>query len=204
MRYFLPIYFVVSFCTIFALRTYLVGKRTGINPIAEKWQDDVRGYVARWLIVLEVLIAMNVALFALDADAYRWLLPFDGLTGAATQTVSVTLLTVSLVWVAIAQAQMGDSWRIGIDPDAKTELVAHGVFRISRNPIFLGMRVALLGVFLASPNVLTFVVAIVGDVLMQVQVRIEEQYLESVHADAYLQYKRAVPRWLLGRTPAGS
>ena len=111
------------------------------------------------------------------------------------------LLTTSTLWVAVAQAQMGDSWRIGIDPDAKTELVAHGVFGLSRNPIFLGMRLMLLGLFLASPNVLTLLIAVVGDVLIQVQVRIEEQYLESVHADRYLLYKSKVPRWLLRRGP---
>jgi protein-S-isoprenylcysteine O-methyltransferase Ste14 len=34
--------------------------------------------------------------------------------------------------------QMGDSWRIGIDQEQKTSLVRHGVFKLSRNPIFLG------------------------------------------------------------------
>ena len=204
MRYFLPVYFALASFTIFLFRVYVVRRRTGIDPIAEKWRDDVRGYIARWLVVLEVLIVANITLFALDADAYDWLFPFHQLGGIVFQVTAVTLLIGSLVWVAIAQMQMGDSWRIGIDPDAKTKLVAHGVFRISRNPIFLGMRISLLGLFLASPNVLTLVVAIVGDVLMQVQVRIEEQYLESVHADAYLDYKGRVPRWLFGPAPAES
>ena len=201
MRTFLPIYFLVTMFTVFLLRTFLVRQRTGIDPIAEKWKDDVRGYIARWLVVLELMVAANVALFALDARAYQWLLPFDRLTGPAIQITAVLLLTTSTLWVAIAQAQMGDSWRIGIDPDAKTELVAHGVFGLSRNPIFLGMRAMLLGLFLASPNVLTLLIAVIGDVLIQIQVRIEEQYLESVHADAYLLYKSRVPRWLLRRGP---
>jgi protein-S-isoprenylcysteine O-methyltransferase Ste14 len=204
MRYFLPVYFVIASFTIFLFRVYVVRRRTGIDPIAEKWRDDVRGYIARWLVVMEVLIVANISLFALDADAYAWLVPFDRLGGTVFQVGAVILLVGSLVWVAIAQMQMGDSWRIGIDPDAKTELVANGAFRISRNPIFLGMRITLLGLFLASPNVLTLMIAIVGDVLMQVQVRIEEEYLESIHADAYLDYKARVPRWLFGRTPAES
>ena len=198
MRYFLPIYFVVGSFAIFLFRAYVVRRRTGIDPIAEKWRDDVRGYIARWLVVLEALIALNIVLFALDAKAYAWLFPFEQLSGVGFQAAAVILLTASLAWVALAQAQMGDSWRVGIDPDAKTDLVTRGVFAISRNPIFLGMRVVLLGLFLASPNVLTLVVAIVGDLLMQVQVRIEEQYLESVHAGEYLAYKARVPRWLVG------
>jgi protein-S-isoprenylcysteine O-methyltransferase Ste14 len=201
MRTFLPVYFLVTMFTVFLLRTFLVRQRTGVDPIAEKWKDDVRGYIARWLVLLELMVAANVTLFAFDAGAYQWLLPFERLTGSAVQITAALVLTASTLWVAVAQIQMGDSWRIGIDPDAKTELVAHGVFGLSRNPIFLGMRVMLLGLFLASPNVLTLLIAVVGDVLIQVQVRIEEQYLESVHADRYLLYKGEVPRWLLRREP---
>jgi protein-S-isoprenylcysteine O-methyltransferase Ste14 len=197
MRYFLPAYFIVSALTVFVLRTYLVGARTGINPVAEKWRDDVRGYIARWLVVLAILVIVNITLFALDAQAYRWLLPMAGLETTAVQAVAVVLLVTSLVWIAVAQAQMGDSWRIGIDPDTKTTLVSQGVFTVSRNPIFLGMRITLAGLFLANPNVLSLLVAVVGDVLIQVQVRVEEQYLESVHGRAYLDYKVRVPRWLL-------
>lgn len=203
MRYFLPVYFVVASFAIFLFRVYVVRRRTGIDPIAEKWQDDVRGYVARWLVVLEFLVAVNITLFAFDLAFYAWLFPFEPLSATPFQIAAMALLTCSMLWVVIAQIQMGDSWRIGIDPDAKTELVARGVFGISRNPIFLGMRITLLGLFLASPNVLTLMIAIVGDLLMQVQVRIEEQYLESVHGDAYVEYKRRVPRWLLRRATIG-
>lgn len=203
MRVFLPVFMAVALSTIFLLRTLLVRRRTGIDPIAEKWQDDVRGYVARWLVVLELAIVANVALFALDAGAYRWLIPLPAFDEPALQATAVVLLVGSTVWVAVAQMQMGDSWRIGIDPDARTELVGRGLFRWTRNPIFLGMRITLLGLFLATPNVLTILIAVVGDVLIQVQVRIEEEYLESVHGDAYLEYKRSVPRWLLGRRRGG-
>ena len=39
--------------------------------------------------------------------------------------------------IAIAQRQMGESFRIGID-DAKTALVSRGLFRHVRNPIYSG------------------------------------------------------------------
>ena len=44
----------------------------------------------------------------------------------------VILLLVSLVWTVLAQAQMGTSWRIGIDYEHKTKLVQGGAFRLSR------------------------------------------------------------------------
>jgi protein-S-isoprenylcysteine O-methyltransferase Ste14 len=50
---------------------------------------------------------------------------------------------------------MGDSWRIGVGPGARTDLITSGLFRGSRNPIFL-MRVTLAGVFLVTPNVVSW------------------------------------------------
>ena len=38
-----------------------------------------------------------------------------------------------------AQLAMGDSWRIGVDPDERTELVTGGPFASVRNPIFSAM-----------------------------------------------------------------
>lgn len=57
------------------------------------------------------------------------------------------LLLAALAWTLVAQAQMGDSWRIGIDSANSTALVTSGLFAISRNPIFLAMRINLLGLF---------------------------------------------------------
>jgi protein-S-isoprenylcysteine O-methyltransferase Ste14 len=115
----------------------------------------------------------------------------DGLRWAA-----IAILLVSLVWVALAQVQMGKSWRIGIDKENKTDLVETGIFSLSRNPIFLGMRAMLFGLFLMIPNALTLLTWILGDVLMQIQVRLEEEFLRSVHGDGYQDYKTRVRRWI--------
>jgi protein-S-isoprenylcysteine O-methyltransferase Ste14 len=53
---------------------------------------------------------------------------------------------------------MGASWRIGIDSANATELVSKGLFSVSRNPIFLAIRLALLGFFLVAPNAATLAI----------------------------------------------
>ena len=96
----------------------------------------------------------------------------------------------------IAQNHMKKSWRIGIDEDVKTELVQNGLFKISRNPIFLGMRTMLLGLFLIIPNAVTLVVLIAGELLAQIQVRLEEEFLTRTHGESYRAYQKQVRRWL--------
>lgn len=91
---------------------------------------------------------------------------------------------------------MGNSWRIGIDAEHGTSLVRGGVYGRSRNPIFLGMRGNLLGLFLVIPNAVTFAIWILGDLLIQIQVYLEETYLSHQHGSVYEQYRRQVNHWL--------
>jgi len=98
--------------------------------------------------------------------------------------------------VIIAQLQMKNSWRIGVDTTTKTELITHGLFRFSRNPIFLGMTVSLAGFFLVLPTAFAFFFLLIGSILMQIQIRLEEEYLIKEHGQMYLAYKKRVQRML--------
>lgn len=91
---------------------------------------------------------------------------------------------------------MGNSWRIGIDEENRPALVSTGVFSLSRNPIFLGMIGTLLGIFLIAPNAFTLLICFLGFVLIQIQVRLEEEFLEKTHGADYDKFRRVVRRWL--------
>ena len=110
--------------------------------------------------------------------------------------MGVLLLLLSLVWTGVAQSQMGEAWRIGIDTEHRTPLVQKGLFGISRNPIFFGIMVTLLGFFLTLPNAITLLAFVLGAVLMGVQVRLEEEYLNRLHPEDYQAYRRRVRRWI--------
>ena len=69
---------------------------------------------------------------------------------AGLAVAGLLLCALGVLVIAIAQRQMGESFRIGID-DAKTPLVSRGLFRHVRNPIYSGLLVLLLGVMLAIP-----------------------------------------------------
>ena len=99
----------------------------------------------------------------------------------------------------LAQAAMGSSWRGDVDPDARTELVIDGPFRIVRNPILAGTALTALGLVLVLPTVLSL--AMLGFVLLahQIQVRlVEEPYLLRVHGAAYARYAARTGRFLPG------
>ncbi len=107
------------------------------------------------------------------------------------------LVAAGLVLIIAAQAQMGASWRIGID-ERPTALVTGGPFALVRNPIFSGMLLAFAGVAALSPSAATLVGWLAVAQLVCVQVRLEEQHLGRLHGRAYADYTARVGRFVPG------
>ena len=55
------------------------------------------------------------------------------------QLIGIVVAVAGIAATVYAQVDMGDSWRIGVDPSETTTLVRTGVFGIVRNPIFTAM-----------------------------------------------------------------
>jgi protein-S-isoprenylcysteine O-methyltransferase Ste14 len=192
----LLLYFIVYLLLAFVWRSLLVYKRSGQNPLVLPTRDDAYGYVGRAFKILIILVA---AIVAINATAPNWMSLLGSLQllqNSLFKQVGWALLAVSLLFLLVAQAQMGNSWRIGIDENNRTELVSKGLFSFSRNPIYLSMRINLIGLFLVLPNAVTLALVAVGEVLMQVQVRLEEAHLHSLHGAKYMEYRSSVRRWL--------
>lgn len=188
------LFYLIFFFAALVLPTVRVWRRSGINPLVLPANDSVDGFVGFWFKL--VVGGLGLYLFAL---AMGWIAPLGAIAvdaEAQREAMGWTLLIASLGWVVLAQVQMGASWRIGIDSARKTDLVAKGLFRISRNPIFLGMLVQLLGLFLLHPDAVTLLVLVCGYVLISVQVRLEEAHLLGLHGQTYRDYSAQVRRWL--------
>lgn len=85
-----------------------------------------------------------------------------------------------------------------VHPSAASTVVTHGVFALTRNPMYVGLAAALAGwaVCLASPPALLGPVAFIL-FTNRFQIVPEERALEAKFGQAYVDYRRRVPRWLL-------
>lgn len=195
-RTFLLVSFFLFFFFLFAFRAFIVWKHTGKNPIILSHDDNAHGLMSRYLVSMMLLLVIFVLANAVFPESYGYFLPITWLENIYLKDVGAGMMIVSLILTFIAQAQMRDSWRVGIDEQTKTELVTKGLFRYSRNPIYLGMVLALLGAFFIAPTGVTLLILVLSYVLMQIQIRLEEQYLIRLHGQRYLDFKKKVRRWM--------
>jgi protein-S-isoprenylcysteine O-methyltransferase Ste14 len=80
---------------------------------------------------------------------------------------------------------------------ATSAIVADGVYRLTRNPMYLGMALlyAGLGLFFSSLGAMLLLPVLLIIIQTQVIAR-EERYLEGKFGDEYRRYKASVRRWL--------
>ncbi len=190
----LPFYFILYFGIAFVLKSLIVAKRIGKNPLVLPKDDSAYGLIGLYFKLTLIAMFIYVLAFAFFPTWHDYFLPIKQLDSSAIQYIGLILLFISLVWTVIAQGHMKNSWRIGIDNETKTELVTSGLFSVSRNPIFFGMILSLSGLFLTTPNALTVIFLILGYVLIQIQIRLEEEFLRKEHGEAYIKYKQRVRR----------
>ena len=129
--------------------------------------------------------------------------PFPSLNVTWSRATGLALAVLGMTMTMVSQYQMGNSWRVGVDPHETTPLVSRGLFTVVRNPIFTGVMIAAAGMLMSVPNVLSAFAVLTVVVGLELQVRaVEEPYLTRVHGDRYLSYARAVGRFVpgVGRT----
>ena len=188
-------YFILYFLLVFVLRSVLLWKKTGINPFTFKKTDNAHDYNGKVFTFITALELIVVCIFAFKNEWYEYLLPFWYLDTPTFLKIGWVFLLFLLILVWFSQGQMSSSWRIRIDENNKTELVTKGLFSISRNPIFLGIMITNIGLFLVIPNAFTLLIISLSTISVNTQIRLEEEFLKREFGNEYKEYTKKVRRW---------
>ncbi len=125
--------------------------------------------------------------------------PIAALDGVIGNTVGTVLAIGGIGLTFGAQLAMGDSWRVGVDPEERTELVTDGPFKLVRNPIYSALLPTVFGLVLMVPSALAIAGFLALLAALELQVRlVEEPYLLQVHGEAYTEYTAHVGRFVPG------
>ncbi len=150
-----------------------------------------------WLGGVGFIVAMALGLAAPLLQLAGPVESFIGEPSGTQLVIAWIAFAVGVVLTLVSQAQMGISWRIGVDAADETQLVKHGLFGFMRNPVFTGMLAAALGLMLLVPNAVSIAGWIILFAAIELQVRTtEEPYLLAAHGSEYSNYAGRVGRFL--------
>jgi len=140
-----------------------------------------------------VYIAAVVAGIGLQ---FIWPVPIGRAGGAR---VALGLL-IALLGVPLVVGAFRLFRKTGQDPKpwlATPEIIRSGVYRFTRNPMYVGLALLQSAIGLGMGNLWILLLVPLACVVVQTTaIRHEEAYLERKFGDAYLDYKRSVRRWL--------
>jgi len=109
-------------------------------------------------------------------------------------------------WILIIFGVILNIWADGIFKKIRTTIkhyetpskfVDYGPFKISRHPVYLGMFLILLGVFVICGSIITIVFPIIFLLIIEkVFIPLEERNMIKKFGKKYLDYKRKIRRWI--------
>ena len=184
--FFVALVLDLVFVTVaFGARTWVQRRRTGDSGWRLGRPHSAAEALARVLLIGSVL-AIVVALVS-EAEAPPTVIAI----------LSAGVAVGSIVLVAVAQLQMAESWRIGVDPDERTELVRSGLYSHVRNPIYTGMVVYTVAHVGLTPTPAAVIAALLMITGVELQVRaVEEPYLDRVHDNAFRAWTQTSGRFI--------
>lgn len=188
---FLSVFYIVYFIKMLLLSRQgitgnLLGK--GDKPKIARTVENL----LRTVTVVGAIIQFGSAAF----PALVWSVPVI----MPVRWVGIFLLFLGNAFFCMAVITMRENWRAGFDNNQATSLVTHGIYRISRNPAFVGFDLLYIGCAAAFPNPINITSAIVAVILFHIQILGEEVYCTAAFGQTYTDYALKTMRYL-GRRP---
>jgi len=126
------------------------------------------------------------------APAFDFLFPANSVSSANLALIGALTCLAGVVSFRRAETTVNP-----MKPGSTTSLVVSGIYRYTRNPMYLGFLLILLGWAVVLSNVLALVVLPMFVVWMNCfQISPEERELASLFPNDYAQYRGRVRRWL--------
>jgi len=143
-------------------------------------------------LVLVLLLAVAMWFVAMQLPSLAFTLP--GRHGLAA---TISGVGIFFILAGAYEFQKAKTTLNPTTPAATSSVVASGIYRVSRNPMYVGFLLALTGwaIFLSHPLTFLLLPAFVA-YMNRFQISPEERVLSAKFGDEYDTYKQSVRRWL--------
>ena len=114
---------------------------------------------------------------------------------AATQALGIALYAVGLILLFVAIAHLGRSTAVGL-PDGATNLKTQGLYRFSRNPIYVCGYLACTGSVLMSLHPVNILCLLITMAVHHHIILREEVFLQNRFGEEWGEYRQKVRRYI--------
>lgn len=155
----------------------IIGKET-IHPLLF-YSGKIVGYIIWVLYILAFFKIINIRMISL-----LWL-----------DYISYLTLSVGFFFTIFGLINLGKSTRLGL-PSENTTFVKKGLYRFSRNPMYIGFNLFTISSILINANLILLMFALYSIMIYHLIIKGEEVFLEKRFGDEYINYKNKVRRYL--------
>jgi protein-S-isoprenylcysteine O-methyltransferase Ste14 len=127
----------------------------------------------------------------------HFLIPIYSIISYPWNSSGVVLIILG-IWLNLSADRKFKEVKTTVKPfESSTYLVTDGVFRISRNPMYLGMVAILLGGAVFLGTLTPFLIALIFAILIDIRfIKAEEKMLDDTFGEKWQSYKSKTGRWL--------
>jgi len=155
----------------------LIG-RTTINPLLF-FTGKIIGYIT-WII--QLLLVFGFQLINRISFGYN-------------DYVSLVILLIGLLFIVFSLINLGSSTRLGL-PNEKTVFKTNGLYKISRNPMYVGFNLLTISSMIYTLNVWIILLGFYSIIIYHLIILGEEIFLKNRFGEEYTDYKKKIRRYL--------
>ena len=152
----------------------ILGK-SPINPLLF-FTGKIGGYLT-WAVAIHSVVSNG----AYDINRFRLF-------------ISITFAVIGFIFLVLSSIYLGKNVRMGI-PLKETKLKTEGIYKISRNPMYIGLHLITLSSIVYTMNIYLFIIGLYSVYVYHLIILSEEKFLSSRFGGDYLNYKQKVRRY---------
>jgi protein-S-isoprenylcysteine O-methyltransferase Ste14 len=107
---------------------------------------------------------------------------------------TLLLCSAGLLIVVTSLFHLGSSTRLGL-PSEQTKFKSNGIYRYSRNPMYLGFNLLTLAAILFTLDIVILLLGVYSITIYHFIIIGEERFLETRFGNTYIEYKRRTKRY---------
>ena len=187
------------YISLFVGRIIYLNWRNGIRAIAVTIDGSrVRGILTICLIAIITIwfVVMISGIIDPEVSLLPPSLEMILLDSVQTQIVGVILVILGFVVFTSAWFTLGNAWRVGNREENDSELITHGIYTISRNPIYLFFMLYLAGSFLINGTLIFLILTCLIVLNLHYLTLEEEAFLFRTHGMSFRDYCTVTGRYI--------